>query len=242
MASTPPSPELLLAEELLLLALDDEGGFDRTMGADGGLAGALLLDLADREWLEDADGKLVPAASPPGGSTPPGVLGKALAVIESDSKPRDAKHWVRKLPSELRPIKRHVAELLVERGVLSAERRKMLGFIPHDRYPEADPEPERALRERLRAELTGRADVSPRTALLVPLLRAYDLVQKLVDKDDRKQAKRRATQIADDPGKVGAAVRSALTDTQIAVYVAVGSAVAVNATDGGAGGGDGGGG
>ena len=144
---------------------------------------------------------------------------------------------VRKLPGQLKPIKGRVAQRLVEHGVLSEERRKLLGLVPVERYVEIDPEPEHVLRERLRAELTGTASVSPRTALLVPLLRAYDLVGKLVTKDERKAAKRRAKEITDDPGKVGAAVRSVLSDTQVAVYAAIGAGSAAGGGDGGGGGG-----
>lgn len=96
-ATTSPAAhdDLLLAEELLLLVLDDEGGYDKSGGADGGLAGALLLDLVAGEWLDGDDGKLLPSDSPPAGRVPAGILADALAVIQADAKPRDAKHWVR---------------------------------------------------------------------------------------------------------------------------------------------------
>lgn len=230
--------DLLLAEELLLLVLDDDKGHDKTKGADGGLAGALLLDLAAAQWLDEADGKLVLATMPPAGQVSAAVLADALAVIQADAKPRAAKHWVRKLPGALKPIKGRVADRLVERGVLSEERRKVLGLVPRVRYLQVDPEPERMLRERLRSELTGAAEVSAHTALLVPLLRTYDLVGKIVAKDERKEANRRARDITEGPAKVGSAVRSVLNETQVAVYAAVNASVA-GADGGGGAGGDG---
>jgi hypothetical protein len=140
-------------------------------------------------------------------------------------------------PNELRPIKGRVATRLVEHGVLSEQRRKVLGLVPVERYAQADPEPERALRERLRDELTGTHDLSPRTALLVPLLRPLNLVAKLVEKDERKAADRRAKDIAEDPGRVGGAVGSALSGAMLAIYVSVGTALAISAgSDGGGGG------
>jgi hypothetical protein len=215
------SPDLLLAEELLLLVLDDEKGNDKTMSADTGLAGALLLELAAGGWLEDAGGKLVVTASPPAGAPPADVLADALAVIEASDKPRKAGHWVSKLPSELKPIKGRVAERLVERGVLSERRHKVLGLFGVDRWPEADPVPEQKLRQRLRAELTGAAELSERTALLAALLRAMDLVSKVVAKDERKAANRRAKEIADDPARINSAVQATVDATQAAVMVAV---------------------
>ncbi len=213
--------DLLLAEELLLLALDDEKGNDKTMSADTGLAGALLLELAAGGWLDDVDGKLVAAATRPAGAPPAGVLADALAVIEAEDKPRMAGHWVSKLPSELKPLKGRVAERLVELGVLSEHRHKVLGLFGVDRWPEADPVPEQMLRERLRAELTGAAELSERTALLAPLLRALDLVNKVVAKDERKAANRRAKAIADDSAHIGSAVQATVDATMVAVMVAV---------------------
>jgi golgi phosphoprotein 3 len=215
------STDLLLAEELLLLVLDDEKGHDKTMSADTGLAGALLLDLAAGGWVEDVDGKLVAAAAPPAGAPPAEVLADALALIQESDKPRNAGHWVGKLPGKLKPIKGRVAARLVERGVLTEERHKMLGLFGVDRWPEADPEPERTLRERLRAELAGSGEISERTELLAPLLRAMDLVGKVVAKDERKVAKRRAKEIADDPTHIGSAVQSTVNATQAAVMTAV---------------------
>jgi hypothetical protein len=219
---TTSTPEdLLLAEELLLLVLDDEKGQATVSSAETGLAGALLLDLADGGWLVCSDGTLVPAGGAAGDTPPAGVLDDALTAIRDAGEPRDAKHWVRKLPRELKPLQKRTAQRLFERGVLAAERHKVLGLFATDRYPEADPEPERALRERLRAELTGARDVSPRTALLVPLLRAYRLVGKLVDKTDRKATEARAKEIAESPGNVGGAVKAVLDEMQAAVMVAV---------------------
>jgi Golgi phosphoprotein 3 GPP34 len=242
MTPTAAPDDLLLAEELLLLALHDEKGHDTTRGADGALAGALLLDLAAGGWLELADGRLVPAAPPPAGPPPAGVLADALAAVEAERRPRKAEHWVRKLPGKLRPIKARVAARLVERGVLSEERRKVLGLVPRDVYPTTDPEPERTLREQLRAELTGAAEVSSRTALLVPLLRAHGLVDTLVAKGERREARRRAKAIAQDPARVGAAVPSVLNDTQVAVQAAIMASIVASGGDGGGGDGGGGGG
>ncbi len=238
MANIEGSTDLLLAESLLLLVLDDEQGHNTAYGADMGLAGALLLDLAAAELVQVVEGKLVPAPRPPDAAAPAGVLAEALATIEAEAKTRGPKDWVRKLPTKLKPIRSRVAQRLIERGVLSEQRRKVLGLVPVERLVEADPEPERALRRRLRAELTGERDVSVRTALLVPLLRAHQLIPKLVPKDQRKAAENRAKHIAEDAGALGGAVRSVLSEDMMVIYV--GTAVAVSAGFDGGGGGDGG--
>ena len=94
---------MLLAEALLLLALDEDRA-PRTWvtAADQGLAGALLLDLAGREERP---------AEPP------------LArwdVVAAEERPAEALGL--QLPGKSKPIKGTVAAGLVERGVLDEER------------------------------------------------------------------------------------------------------------------------
>jgi hypothetical protein len=205
--------DLLLHEEVLLLALDDESGRDSTWwGADHALAGAILLELARGEHVEAADGKLVAVAGPPPADP---LLADALAELRASEKPRDARYWVEKLPGRLKPFKERVAARLVDRGVLSLERRKTLGVFARTRMPEAEGSLEDALRARLNAVLLDGRQPEPRTALLVGLLRPNDMVAKLVPRDRRKEAKQRAEAIA-DAGVVGDAVK----DVQAAVLAA----------------------
>ena len=231
--------ELILAEQLLLLALDDEkGSLSTYVDVDAGLAGALLIDLTRRGALIEADGDLV--ASPDGAHGHP-LLTDAAAAIRGSDKRRDAKGWVGRLPRELKPIKDRVAGALVERGILSEERRKILGLVPSTRFPEADPAPERELRARLEAVLLSQRDPSEDEALLLALLEPYDLARKLVPKDRRKEAGKRAKAIA-ERGPATAAVASSVRDTQTAVMAGVMAGVAASSVSGGGGDGGGGGG
>lgn len=80
--------DLILAEEFLLLALDDEKGpFQLWNGADPALAGALLLDLAAAGAVHVTDGKL--AAAPDARLEHP-LLKDAHGAIAASDKPRDA--------------------------------------------------------------------------------------------------------------------------------------------------------
>jgi hypothetical protein len=214
--------ELILAEELLLLFLDDEKGSDSaSWGGDPGLAGAVLLDLTRLHALEEEDGKLVAV---PGAQLDHPLLAAAHAAIAADDKRRDAKGWVGRLPKELKPLRERVAERLVAQGVLSEERRKLLGLFPTTRFPEADPTAEAELRERLRAVLVTERQPTPQDAMLVALLRPYDLVKRMVPKDRRKDAKRRADEIAEG-GDAAKAVDDTLKGIQAAVMASTTAAI-----------------
>jgi hypothetical protein len=99
---------MLLAEELLLLLLDDEMGTVSTTAADAGLAGALLLDLVSAGRLDERFARTGSEPSEP-------TLAAAWRAID---EPKPAKHGVSKLPGRLKPIKGTIAAPLVARGVL----------------------------------------------------------------------------------------------------------------------------
>jgi Golgi phosphoprotein 3 (GPP34) len=223
--------QLILAEQLLLLFLDDEKGSDKaTWGGDPGLAGAILLDLTAQQALTvDDDGKLV-ARTDAAPEHP--LLAAAHAAIGGSDKLRDAKGWVGRLPKELKPLRERTAERLVEHGVLGEQRRKLLGIIPSTRFPQADPEPERELRERLRAILLTERQPTPQDAMLIALLIPYDHVGQLVPRDRRKDAKRRAQDVADG-GAAAEAVDDALKGIQAAVIASTTAAIAATAATSG---------
>jgi hypothetical protein len=207
---------MILPEQLLLLALDDDKGTDQSSyGSDPGLAAGLLLELA-REDLVRVDGKHLHAE--PGSPSHP-LVREALEAIRTDDKPRKAEDWVGRLPKELKPLRDRVAGGLVEQGVLDERRSKVLGIFDRTRWPEADPAPERELRARLREVLVTGREPTEQEALLVGLLEPLRLVDRVVEKDERKAAGRRAKEVAEQ-GIAGDAVRDAVSAVQAAVMTA----------------------
>jgi hypothetical protein len=211
--------DLILSEQTLLIALDDEKGRDSTQyGGEAGLAAGLLLDLAALDLLRVGPDDKLKALDGPSPAHP--QLREAHATIASSASARSAKGWVDRLPRELKPLRERLAQGLVERGVLSESRSKAFGLFPITRYPTADPGPERALRERLHDVLvTGREPTEPE-ALLIGLLEPLGLVGNAVEPGDRKAAKRRAKEIAEQ-GIAGTAVRDAVAGVQAAVVASV---------------------
>ncbi|WP_127782207.1 GPP34 family phosphoprotein [Rhodococcus sp. X156] len=215
--------QLLLAEELFLLTHDDTSGkADVTLALDEGLAGALLLDLA-AESLLGAKGKTVVAA--PGTPAHP-LLAAAHDELLAADRPRSAGHWVRRLPTALKPLAPTVGRSLVQRGLLTEEHRKVLKLFPTTTWPTVDSGPEKVLRARLGSVLVDGTTPDPRTALLIALLHPLDLAGRAVDKPHRKAAKARAKAISQET-QASAAVSGAVAQSVQAVQAAVLSAVTV---------------
>lgn len=209
--------ELLLAEQTLLLALDDVKGNDTVVWAgEGGLAAGLLLDLARRELLTvDADTTL---RALDGAEPEHGVLADAYRILRGSAKQRAPKGWVDRLPQELKPLRLRLARGLVARGVLTEESSKVLGVFSRTRFPTADPGPEEQLRARLTEVLLDGRAPTEEEALLVGLLLPLGLVDRVVPKSERGIAARRAAQVAEQ-GVAGGAVLAAVKELQLAVMV-----------------------
>lgn len=189
---------MLLAEDLLLLAYDDETG--RRNGVSNleyALAGAMLVELAELGRIdvigENGDkhkARLKVLDSEPSGTpVTDQVLGKVAGM--DGRKPKDVVYAISgKL---IEPL----LGALAARGILSKERGRILGIFPVTRWPAEDSSHEQEVRERLRAVLVDGAEPDERTGSLISLLTAIDAIPQVIDKSDRETAVRRAHEIAD---------------------------------------------
>jgi Golgi phosphoprotein 3 len=211
--------KLSLAEELLLLALNDEKGtvlMAGSMGLPYGLAGALLVELVEAGFLR-IEGKTLVAAR--AGSARDEILDEVLGVIRSAKRTRDTKYWVGKIGRSAGKIRRKLADRLVDKRILQKEEHRLLLIFPTKRYPQTDPMPEYGIRERVRQALRGMTPPDERTAALISLVHACELTGMLFDKGERREAKRRAKEIgASQP--VGSAVARVIEAAKAAVVAA----------------------
>lgn len=207
--------DITIAEELLLLAHDEESGtaLVRETAVDVTLTGAVLaeLTLAGRLGLE-GDQLMVLDRSP----TSDEELDDVLATIAAD-QPRAPKWWLDRLTNPQR--RWSLLARLAERGVLSERHGRVLGLFRSTQYPELDPSVERGIRERVAGVLDGAAP-DERVSVLVALLRACGLDGMLFPHADRDRVKEiAASQWA------GAAVAGTIEAINTAVRVNAGLAL-----------------
>lgn len=217
---------LLLAEELALLAYDDETGkspVNRFLPY--GLGGALLAELALRERVA-LDGKRVTVADPTG--TGDQLLDDALQRIAGSSW-HHPRWWVDRLR---RGAQEAVLHRLVAAGLLREESGRMLLVFPTTVYPSGDPRPEQEARRRLRAAVVGGRPADARTVALAVLMHACELDRQVfpdVPRRELRDTMKRLT-AGDWAGK---ATVQAIQAVQAATLAAVTAATTVATTSGG---------
>ena len=191
----------LIAEDLLLLLLDDRKGTVSTWGkTDAVLGGAVLAELAvtglvtvDEHksiWRTD---KVHAAESAPADLDP--VLADALSEIAA--KDRKASTLVTRIGKGLEA---RLAAGLAERGILERKDGKLLGLFPRTTWPTADSSHEDDVRRTLTACLVDGAQPDERTGALIALLAAIDQAHSAVTAGTtakKKELEKAAKQIAE---------------------------------------------
>jgi hypothetical protein len=190
----------LLAEDLLLLLLDDEKGTTGALWVDVRvpLAGAVLAELAIEGAVRvDAATSIWRAAivRPVEGAAPTDpVLAKALATVAE--KPRSAQSLLPRLGAGLRD---ELAARLTAAGILERHDDRVLGLFPRTRWPALQSTDEAHARERIGRALQEGAAPDERTAALIALLAAIGKVPQVLGLrgGEARAATKRARTIAE---------------------------------------------
>jgi hypothetical protein len=223
----------LIAEDLLLLLLDDETGrLTQTTYLDQLLGGAALIELATRGMIEvrkDDPSRWARAkVHPVAGVDPPEepLLERKLALVAE--KERTAQDLVGRLGKGMR---QELLEDLAERGVVRRDHERVFGLFSVDRWPAVDSAHEARVRELLSSALLHGTTPDQRSAALISLLAAVDHAHKVIETHGvpAKEIRKRAKQIAE--GEWAAkAVRDAVQAVQSAMVAVLVTTTVVTAS------------
>lgn len=191
----------LIAEDLLLLALDDdEGKISWSATAlPKALVAALVAELSLRGRVAVTDGDQIAVSD----ETPTGddLLDEALRLL-MDPRPAQAgmklraEGWVIRVRGDMPKLRDQLQERLVAHGILRQESKRVLLAFKAKRLPTADPEPERALRALIRGVLLEGAACNGRDAVLICLAAAGNALGDVLSKDEITLAEERLREVA----------------------------------------------
>ena len=183
---------LRLAEEVLLLLLNDESGDLATVSEarlHHALAGAVLVDLAFEDRIDtDLESLVLTSAEPLGDE----LLDPFLARIAESGKrgeAHDAEHWLRVVAKDGDAIRETALARLVKSGVLESAEEGLISLSRHvrraRRYPAAgDGRPQQEVRLRVMQVLFDTDVPDPRDAAIIGLADACGLFDGVLAKDE----------------------------------------------------------
>jgi hypothetical protein len=223
----------LIAEDLLLLLLDDAKGTTPTSTAIGTvLGGAVLLELA-LDGAVQIDGqrsrwkpRKVRVADASRATDP--VLISALQTIAQ--KQRSAQNLVDRLG---KGQKTALGDRMAKRGLLERRDTTALGLITQKRWIVRDQTRKHDLRQQIISVLVDQNPPDDRTGALIALLSSVDRAHRLVGDTGvpNRELKKRAKRIAEGAW-AAEAVRDAVAATTTAVTAATIAAVAASSSGG----------
>ena len=225
MESPAPRPDdlnrrLPLQEGLFLLGMRSDKGTMVSGWSSYIIGGALLAELLLRGRIEIEKTRwktrvIVLDAKTP---TRDRMLNECLVKLR-DSKLRSVDAWIGRF-IRIKKLKHRVAERLCRRGILSATRRSVLFVFKVRAYPEMDARWKREITERLRQvilgdglDAAGRGDtgrdpigghtdagarLDQRTAMLLSLAEGGGLLRHVLNRKEKKAAKRRIKALVKD--------------------------------------------
>ncbi|MGW1373028.1 GOLPH3/VPS74 family protein [Streptomyces sp. NPDC002446] len=214
---------ITLAEEIVLLSLDDESGSAKQRQSAGwAVAGGILLELVLAGRVSIAGKHLALTDMTPTGDP---LLDGRTAMIATWMRGRTKRRVTDWLTKDQSKAVSAALESLCRRGVVVEEEHKALGVFPVRRYFEADGAVEAELRERLGAVVLGGVAPDTRTAGLIALIHSAKLHRLAFPDRPRKQVADRMAQVA--AGQWAAeSVHAAIRDMQAAMIVTVAAASA----------------
>ncbi len=214
---------ITLAEEIMLLSLDDESGAAKQrQAAAWAVAGGLLLDLVLAGRVAVAGKRVAVADATPTGEP---LLDERLALLKAWIGDRDGRRVTDWLTKDQSKAVAPTVERLCARGVVVEEKRKAMGLFPVRRYPEADGTVERELRDRLSTVVLHAGEPDARTAGLIALIHGAGLHEAAFPGRRRKDLAARMEQVTDGQW-AGESVRAAIRDMQALMAAVTAATVA----------------
>ena len=187
---------LSIAEEVLLIALDDETGiflYGPDVHLELALSGAVLMDLALANRIDTDLARLFVVDSSPLGDD---ILDDTLARIAASSTERPTGQWLQEMREDAGVLKERLIGRLVDRGILRRVEEKILGMFPTRRYPVIDDRAELEVKQHITEVLFSDDIPDPRDIAIIDLVFACDLLEILLHARDVKAVRPRVEQIA----------------------------------------------
>jgi Golgi phosphoprotein 3 GPP34 len=186
---------LTLADEIVVLMLDDESGAIKP-GCAGfahiAIAGGILMELALLGRI-DTDLKSLYVVDPnPVGEE---ILDQALQEIAAAPSRQGSRSWIQHLAFRKGDLTKRVLERLVEAGILRAEERRFLWMFSRRAYPQNTGREEREAKARLMSVIFGDALPNPRDTLLLGLADSSGVLHAMLSPEEMVKASKRIAQV-----------------------------------------------
>ena len=189
--------KLTLAEELLLITLDDESGmlldsispFKNHIA----IAASLIMELTLKGNI-DLDAKKLFVVSSVETGIP--ILDMALAEIVAEETPLVTTEWLKRFAKRGEDLSNQIIDSLVAKGIMQLQDRRLFWVLKTRSYSATSGIEEREVKARIMFLLNSNEIPDPNDALLVGLLKAVGIFNLLLSPTELARLQNRIDEIA----------------------------------------------
>ena len=178
------SNQLTLAEELLLITLDDSSGklfsSAKPFAIDIAIAASLIMELTLNGRIDTDSEKLFVISTTPTGNK---ILDDLLAEINAEKTSITTSAWITRIGQKGENLNQLIIKGLVDRGILMSVEKRLLWVFKTRVYPPTSGIEEHEVRSRVIHLINSDEIPNPRDSLIVGLLRATSLMNHLFTSD-----------------------------------------------------------
>ncbi|MBN1948588.1 MAG: GPP34 family phosphoprotein [Candidatus Cloacimonetes bacterium] len=211
---------LTFAEELFLLALDDEKGVlieMPVMALEYGLVGGLLMELALMNRIDTDLEKLILLDNSPTGDE---LYDKILEIVGTFSQDKSTSFWIKQIARDFTELKGEILKRLIEKKILKQEEHKILWVFSKRCYPMINFKQEKEVKTRIRDMVTSEDIPEYRDIMLLALTNSCGLLDQVFKAGELEKYQERIENLSRFD-LIGQAVNKAVSDIHKLISAAV---------------------
>jgi hypothetical protein len=198
---------LNIAEEVLLLAIEEKGGLDpHSKTLDIVLASAVLMDLAVHHMIDSDGDILIPKVSEPTGDP---LRDKVLAGLLASPEQHTFAFWIAKIGFRAEELKAGLLASLVEKGILKVENKTVFWFFKTRKYPIVADSELKEVKARIREFVLGEHNSDIHDWAILSLINYGGMLPTVFDEAEFHLNRKRIAELA-RTNPIGRAISAAL--------------------------------
>jgi Golgi phosphoprotein 3 len=187
---------LSLHQEMLLLAVNDDGDIEFTAGTSTfrlAFVGACLIELALKDKIE-VDPEEVRVISRD--TEDDGTLNLVIERLCEHNTPQRLRFWLSHLQEDFQEITRLTLKSLCDQGILKSEESRFLWVLSSRKYPVVDGTEKKEAKLRIMETLLGDSIPSPEDSVLIGLARVGGLLEAFLSTTEIARLEGRLEQVS----------------------------------------------
>ena len=187
---------LSLHQEMLLLAVNDDGDIEFTAGTSTfrlAFVGACLIELALKDKIE-VDPEEVRVISRD--TENDGTLNLVMERLCEHNTPQRLRFWLSHLQEDFQEITRLTLKSLCDQGILKSEESRFLWVLSSRKYPVVDGTEKKEAKLRIMETLLGDSIPSPEDSVLIGLARVGGLLEAFLSTTEIARLEGRLEQVS----------------------------------------------